>query len=104
MKTTVLRSFKYMQLIIIILTALGAYIDYKEASFSVVMYVFLFLSSELPIRMYYSGKPLLQYGGFYDSKTEDDIATNMWLHLGTIFIVFLTIVGNIVLMYWDKYF
>lgn len=93
-KTTVLRAFKYMYTILIIVSVLAAYIDYKQSLYGLAMYCVFFLCSELPIRIYYSGKPLLEFGSFNEAKTENDINTHLCLHLTTIFVGFLVILGN----------
>ena len=103
-KKIVYRLFICMYVILFSVISLAAYfLDMKTALSGLAMYVVVFLSSELPIHLYYSGKPLLEFGSFYEAKTEDAIQFHFWSHFAVICIVFIVILSFIGSKLFNEY-
>lgn len=101
-KNTVIKLLNTMYCIIIPITIIGVFFDFQRAISGLGILVLMLIGSELPLRRYYKGKPMMVFGRLSDAETEEETENSLIWHLSSITLGFILIVSNIIYAIWTN--
>ena len=103
-KTAIIQSLKIMHVTIILLTCIGLFFNMKLAGAGLFILFVMLLNSEIPIRRYLNGKPMIIFGcTASEAKTKEDEISNLKHHLIFIVLGFSSIVINFLYIIYSHY-
>lgn len=103
-KSLILRSFKFMHIIIFGLTLMGMLINFKLAAAGLFILFIMLLNSEIPVRRYLKGKPIIIFGcTASEATTKEDTQNNLKHHLIFIALGFIAIVINFIYLTYSHF-
>lgn len=102
-KEKVIKLLNTMYFIIIPITLIGSFFDFQRSFSGLGILVLMFIGSELPLRRYYKGKPMMVFGRLSDAETEEETQNSLIWHLSSITLGFILITLNIFYVIWNNY-
>ncbi len=89
-----LKLFKYMYIVVFFTTIIAMYLYFDKAFYPLGILVLSFLGSEIHVRNFYKGKPMIAYGcSWIESENDDKARTDLISHLLTILVCFVLFIS-----------